>query len=213
MNLLTLIYFSVFMPYLVYLELWFYWLVSNSVGVHVRFYHLIRKSEFELLINVFLMIPSVLWCTRHLADFRPMLILVLLFPLFLRHDNCRHNRDDHSDCNDQDSNHLCNTELNRFKHSVVSVKFVVKWVASEAVVVIQKQPFDVTELLENSLKITVTPPGVSSQHYVSAVRIETQEGLELNRGQVVVAEVQFSKAGQWWKYSDVQAMYLVVMQI
>lgn len=123
-----------------------------------------------------------------------MLIFVLFFPFLLRHDDGSHNSDNHRDGDDQDSNHLCNAEL--LFHRVVPVTFV-QIHTSEVVVVVQEEPLDVTELLEDSLQIAVAIPWVSLEHYVSAVRVETQEGLELNRGEVVVGEVQQSETGQW----------------
>lgn len=116
-----------------------------------------------------------------------MLFFVLFFPFLLRHDDGSHNSDDHRERDDQDSNHLCNAEL--LFHRVVPLTFV-QIHACEVIVVVQEEPLDVTEFPEDPLQIAVTIPRVSLEYYVSAGRFETQEGHELNRGEVVVGEVQ-----------------------
>lgn len=131
---------------------------------------------------------SVLWRAWHLADLGPMFLLILFFPLLLCHHEGGHHGDENSEGDNKYSYHLGNAELSVETHRVTV--YLIQIGAAEVVVVVQEQPLDITKLSKHSLQIAVALPRVSSEHDVCTVRIETQEGLELNGGEIVIGQVQ-----------------------
>lgn len=118
-----------------------------------------------------------------------MLPLLLLLPHPLAHQHGGQHSDHHGGGDDKHGHRLGDAQLRVHLHQPVILEYG-RRLAGQVVVVIQEEPLDAPQLLENSLQVTVAVPGIPLQQDVGAVGLDTQERLEVDGGQLVVGQVE-----------------------
>lgn len=124
-----------------------------------------------------------------------MLPLLLLLPLPLAHQHGGQHGDHHGDGDDEHGDGLGEAQPRVHVREPVVLQHR-RLLAGQVVVVVQEEPLDAAQLLEDSLQVALAVPRVPLQQDVGAVGVDAQERLEVDGGHAVVGQVEQRHAGE-----------------